>query len=61
MMLHEEHEYAIGRADGTLATRGLSHPEAMARAEAMQRQGIVARVMHIVGERAYEVDCYPPR
>lgn len=59
--LHQEHEYAIGLADGSLQWRGMSHAAAMVRAEALQRTGIVVSVMHVVGTRSYEVDRYPPR
>lgn len=59
--LHQEHEYAIGLADGRLQWRGMSHAAAMVRAEALQRTGIVVSVMHVVGVHSYEVDRYPPR
>jgi hypothetical protein len=40
---------------------GLSHAEAMADAEELQREGKTARVMHVLGAKSYEVDRYPPR
>lgn len=40
---------------------GLSHAEAMMRAEELQREGRVVRIMHEVRGRYYEVDSYPPR
>ncbi len=40
---------------------GLSHAAAMADAEELQREGKTARVMHVLGARSCEVDCYPPR
>jgi hypothetical protein len=61
MLLHEEHEYAIGLSDGTLQWRGMSHAAAMVRAEALQRTGMIVCVMHVVGAHSYEVDRYPPR
>ncbi len=61
MALHEELEYAIALTDGTLDQRGLSHSEAMNRAEALQKKGMSVFVMHIVGVKAHEVDRYPLR
>jgi hypothetical protein len=48
-------------ADERRGRSGLSHAAAMADAEELQRQGKVARVMHVFGSRSYEVDRYPPR
>jgi hypothetical protein len=64
MILHQEHDYAVDVSGGTLEppTRsGLSHAQAMARAEILQRAGKVVRVVHLVGRKSYEVDRYPPR
>jgi hypothetical protein len=57
-------EYAVDLSEESLERpfqRGLSHSEAMAVAERMQRMGKTARVMHLVGAKSYEVDRYPPR
>ena len=56
--------YAVLFMDGakeSVGRSGLSHADAMADAEEFQREGKVARVMHVVGARSYEVDRYPPR
>ncbi len=60
----EEHAYAVVTADRgleTLRRSGLSHVEAMMLAEALWQDGKVAGVMHVVGDRSYEVDRYPAR
>ena len=48
-------------ANETAGRSGLSHAEAMADAEELQREGKTVRVMHVVGAKSYEVDRYPPR
>jgi hypothetical protein len=56
--------YAVLFMDGGLekpGRSGLSHAEAMADAEELQRQGKTARVMHVLRAKSYEVDRYPPR
>jgi hypothetical protein len=45
----------------TLRRSGMSHVEAMILAEELRRDGAVAVVMHVVGDKSYEVDCYPVR
>ena len=60
----EEHAYAVVCAHGATERperRGLSHADAMKLAEELQREGGVATVMHVVGDRSYEVDRYPVR
>jgi hypothetical protein len=64
MLLYQEHEYAVDVTEGAIERRaeaGLSHAEAMACAERLQRTGKVVCVMHVVGANSYEVDRYPPR
>ena len=63
-VLSEQLEYAVDVVEGGVerrALRGASHAEAMTRAEGLQRDGKVARVIHLVGDASYEVDRYPPR
>jgi hypothetical protein len=59
-----EHAYSVvvvdSRGERTERT-GLSHVEGMILAEEFQREGKIARVMHMVGSKGYEVDSYPPR
>ncbi len=60
----EAHAYAVVATRGALVTRrrgGLSHTEAMACADDLRRGGAVVSVMHVVGDRSYEVDRYPAR
>ncbi|HLK38138.1 MAG TPA: hypothetical protein VKU41_15355 [Polyangiaceae bacterium] len=60
----EARAYAVVTVDGTAVTgsrRGLSHANAMRCAEKSGRHGKVAIVMHLVGDRSYEVDRYPAR
>jgi hypothetical protein len=45
----------------TLQRSGMSHPDAMILAEELRRDGTVAIVLHVMGEKSYEVDCYPAR
>ncbi len=64
MMFPQDKDYAIDLLEGALERpirTGLSHPEAMAAAEKLQQSGKVVRIMHVVGDRRYEVDSYPPR
>jgi hypothetical protein len=61
---HQGRAYAVLTADGVTGRpewMGLSHSEAMTLAEKLRRDGNVARVMHVVGDRSYEVDRYPAR
>jgi hypothetical protein len=51
---------AADHEETTYRTR-LSHGVAMTLAEALQREGKAARVMHVVGSARYEVDRYPLR
>lgn len=56
--------YAILFMDGATEKQGrsgISHADAMADAEELQRKGKVCRIMHVLGARSYEVDHYPPR
>jgi hypothetical protein len=60
----EQHAYAVITSCGGVdkeQRRGLSHVEAMMLAERLRRDGEVAIVMHVVGDRSYEVDRYPAR
>lgn len=41
--------------------RGLAHADAMKLAEKLRGEGKIARVMHVIGTRGYEVDRYPAR
>ena len=64
LWLHEEHAYAVVTADGAIQRPergGLSHAEAMRFADKLRRQGHVVIVMHVVGDKSYEVDRYPAR
>jgi hypothetical protein len=57
-------EYAILFTDAggeRAGLSGVSHVAAMLEAERLQREGKIARVMHVVGAKSYEVDRYPPR
>jgi hypothetical protein len=59
-----DHGYAIAivdRANQKTECKGLTHVEAMTRAEQVQREGGVARVLHVIGDVSHEVDSYPPR
>jgi hypothetical protein len=40
---------------------GLAHADAMKLAEKLRGEGMIARVMHVIGTRGYEVDRYPAR
>lgn len=61
---HETHAYSVVTA-GDVVTRpgrsGLSHVAAMRVADELRRGGQVAVVVHVVGDRSYEVDRYPVR
>jgi len=43
------------------AHTGLSHPAAMKVADELRRGGQTATVVHVVGDKSYEVDRYPVR
>jgi hypothetical protein len=61
---NEEHSYAVITARGAMEREertGLSHAAAMTLAEELRRDGKVAVVMHVVGNKRYEVDRYPAR
>ena len=61
---NEERAYAIVTADGAVERperSGLSHAEAMSLADKLRRDGHVVVVMHVVGDKSYEVDRYPAR
>jgi hypothetical protein len=45
----------------TLQRRDMLHRDAMVLAEELRRGGAVAIVMHVIGDKSYEVDCYPVR
>ena len=45
----------------TLQRSGMSHGDAMILAEELRRDCAEAIVMHTVGDKSYEVDCYPVR
>ncbi len=51
----------VDRANRRTECKGLTHVEAMIRAEQVQREGGVARVLHVVDAVSHEVDSYPPR
>jgi hypothetical protein len=40
---------------------GLSHADAMKAAESLRGAGRIVRVMHVIGDKTYEVDRYPAR
>jgi hypothetical protein len=64
LWLHAERAYAVVTSRGALprpGEGGLSHAQAMMLAEELRRQGHVARVLHVVGEKSYEVDRCPAR
>ena len=52
---------AAGEATATRERSGLSHTAAMRIADELRRNGRVATVVHQVGDRSYEVDCFPVR
>jgi hypothetical protein len=60
----ESQAYSVATEDGGIEKTersGLSHAAAMTFAEKCQRDGKVARVMHVIGANRYEIDRYPPR
>ena len=62
--LHAERAYAVVTAHGAVpgpGRGGLSHAQAMVLAEELRREGHVATVLHVVGNKSYEVDHYPAR
>jgi hypothetical protein len=64
LWLDEEHAYAVAMDDGAIRRperSGLSHAHAMLLAEELRRAGKVAIVMHVIGNKSYEVDRYPAR
>jgi hypothetical protein len=61
---YPERAYAVVISDSAIRRpewSGLSQVEAMRLAENLQHGGNIARVMHVVGDKSYEVDRYPPR
>jgi hypothetical protein len=67
MRTNQDHAYAVVVASDALKAHertersGLSHVAAMRLAEELHRGGKVAIVMHVVGNKSYEVDRYPAR
>jgi hypothetical protein len=64
LWIDEGRAYSVVTAhDATerLRRAGLSHPDAMKFAEGLWRDGEVAVVMHVIGDKSYEVDRYPIR
>ena len=64
LWVDEARAYAVVTVDGSIVTgtrRGMSHANAMLCAEESGRKGKVAIVVHVVGDRSYEVDRYPAR
>ena len=64
LWFHEERAYAVVVGESATAAperSGLSHAEAMMLAERLEREGKTARVMHVIGDKSYEVDRYPIR
>jgi hypothetical protein len=64
MIENESQAYCVATEDGGVERTeqsGLSHAAAMIFAEKCQREGRVARVMHVIGANRYEIDRYPPR
>jgi len=62
--LDEAHAYTVTTVRGAIGRpeqSGLSHAEAMVVAEGLRRGGDVAVVMHVIGDKRYEVDRYPAR
>ena len=62
--LDEAHAYTVTTVHGELGRpeqSGLSHVEAMRVAEGLWRGGEMAVVMHVIGDKRYEVDRYPAR
>jgi hypothetical protein len=62
--LDEEHAYSIvigHRAVERPEWTGLSRAGAMKRAETLRGGGYAIRVMHVIGDKSYEVDSYPVR
>lgn len=55
----QEHAYAVVTQFG--ATETTERSELGSRAEDLQREGKVVRIVHVVGANRYEVDSYPPR
>jgi hypothetical protein len=61
---HEAGAYAVLGKGDTVTSKGrsgLSHTAAMKLADQMRREGHAATVVHLVGDRSYEVDSYPVR
>ena len=64
LWLHDAIAYAVVTEEGSMANpwrSGLSHAAAMVIAEELRRAGRVAIVVHVVGDKSYEVDRYPAR
>jgi hypothetical protein len=64
LWIHEERAYSVVTWRDAMAMPergGLSHTQAMRLAEELRREGQVVSVMHVVGNRTYEVDRYPCR
>jgi hypothetical protein len=64
LWIDEERAYSVLTWHDAMALPkrgGLSHTQAMKLAEELRREGQVVSVMHVVGNRTYEVDRYPCR
>jgi hypothetical protein len=72
LWVNEGHAYSVAIEAGGAGTAsagnitksarsGLSHVEAMVLAEQLRRQGAVVVVLHVIGDKSYEVDRYPAR
>jgi hypothetical protein len=64
LWFHYERAYAVVTArwpKATLERSGLSHAEAMRLAEGLRQEGGMASVLHVIGDKSYEVDRYPAR
>ena len=60
-----EGAYTVVTADAGGVERpgrsGMAHGEAMMLAERLRHHAAVVRVMHVIGDKSYEVDRYPLR
>jgi hypothetical protein len=58
------HGYSVISRQGAIektAGSGLSHAQAMVLAEGLRGRGKIVTIMHVIGEKSYEVDRYPAR
>jgi lysylphosphatidylglycerol synthetase-like protein (DUF2156 family) len=59
-----ERAYAVVTAcwpKATLERSELSHTEAMRLAVGIREEGATVSVLHVIGDKSFEVDRYPPR